>query len=97
MDENNASPIWACRFILSYPILPKHKGGAAWFYSLPEHDDLRRSAEKLYKDYLGAVKYGNIFSIDVGPNYEGRLRDIDVKTLRQVGEMIKAETITQAN
>jgi len=47
------------------------------------------SAEKLYKDYLGAVKYGNIFSIDVGPDYNGKLRDIDVKTLRQVGEMIR--------
>jgi alpha-L-fucosidase len=35
------------------------------------------------------VKYGNIFSIDAGPNYEGRLRDIDVQTLRKVGEMIK--------
>jgi alpha-L-fucosidase len=73
----------------TYPILPPHKGGAMWFYSLPEHDNLCHPAEKLYKDYLGAVKYGNIFSIDIGPNYEGKLRAIDVKTLRQVGEMIK--------
>ncbi len=80
----------------TYPILPEHQGGAVWFYSLPEHDNLCYPPEKLYKDYLGAVKYGNIFSIDVGPNYEGRLRDIDVKTLRQVGKMIEAESITQA-
>ncbi len=73
----------------TYPILPKHKGGAAWFYSLPEHDGLCLPAEKLYRDYLGAVKFGNIFSIDVGPDYAGRLRDIDVATLRRVGEMIR--------
>ncbi|MBW1865835.1 MAG: alpha-L-fucosidase, partial [Deltaproteobacteria bacterium] len=74
----------------TYPILPKHKGGAGWFYSLPKHDSLCHPADKLYNDYVGALKYENIFSIDVGPNYEGRLRDIDVKTLRQVGEMIKS-------
>ena len=73
----------------TYPILPGHEGGAMWFYSLPKHDGLCLPAEKLYRDYLGAVKYGNIFSIDVGPNYEGKLRDIDVQTLRKVGEMIK--------
>jgi alpha-L-fucosidase len=73
----------------TYPILPKHKGGADWFYSLPRHDGLCRSAESIYADYLGAVKYGNIFSLNVGPNYEGRIRDIDVKTLREVGEMIR--------
>ena len=39
--------------------------------------------------YLGAVKHGNIFSIDLGPNYDGKLRDIDVQTLRKVGQMIK--------
>jgi alpha-L-fucosidase len=73
----------------TYPILPGHKGGAMWFYSLPIHDGLCRSAESLYKDYLGAVKYGNIFSIDVGPDYNGKLRKIDVETLQKVGEMIR--------
>ena len=73
----------------TYPIQPKHKGGAMWFYSLPEHDNLCLPAEKLYADYLGAVKYGNIFSIDVGPDYQGKLREVDVATLRKVGEMIK--------
>jgi alpha-L-fucosidase len=81
----------------TYPILPKHKGGAMWFYSLPIHDALCKSADSLYTDYLGAVKYGNIFSIDVGPNYEGKLRDIDVKTLQAVGEMIRAKAPMPAN
>lgn len=73
----------------TYPILPPHKGGAMWFYSLPMHDQLCLPAEKLYRDYLGAVKYGNIFSIDVGPDFNGKLRKIDVETLRKVGEMIR--------
>lgn len=73
----------------TYPILPPHEGGADWFYSLPKHDNLVHPPEKLYEDYKGAVKYGNIFSINVGPNYEGRLRDIDVKTLKTVGKWIK--------
>ncbi|MCX6872408.1 MAG: alpha-L-fucosidase [Verrucomicrobia bacterium] len=81
----------------TYPILPDHQGGAQWFYSLPEHDNLCRPAAKLYADYLGAVKYGNIFSIDLGPDYRGRLRDIDVATLRQVGELIRNPPPTAAD
>ena len=73
----------------TYPILPAHERGAMWFYSLPQHDQLCLPAEKLYRDYLDAVKYGNIFSIDVGPDYQGRLRKIDVETLRKVGGMIR--------
>jgi len=73
----------------TYPILPDHEGGAQWFYSLPKHDGLCRSARNLYRDYLGAVKYGNIFSLDVGPDYVGRLRKIDVQTLQAVGQMIQ--------
>lgn len=77
----------------TYPILPKHEGGADWFYSLPKHDNLCKPAEDIYKDYVGAVKYGNIFSIDVGPNYDGKIREIDVKTLRQVGKYIKEKKL----
>lgn len=73
----------------TYPILPAHEGGAQWFYSLPKHDGLCMPAEHIYADYLGALKHENIFSLDVGPDYKGRLRDIDVKTLRQVGRMIR--------
>lgn len=81
----------------TYPILPKHKGGAMWFYSLPEHDNLCHPAEKIYNDYVGAVKYENIFSVNIGPNYEGKLRDIDVKTLTQVGKMIRMESANESN
>ncbi len=75
----------------TYPILPGHKGGAMWFYSLPVHDNLCMSPEKIYRDYLGAVKFKNIFSLDVGPDYKGEIRDIDVKTLREVGNMISGK------
>jgi alpha-L-fucosidase len=74
----------------TYPIMPPHEGGAMWFYSLPKYDNLCLPAEKLFEDYQGAVKYGNIFSLDVGPDKSGRLRKIDVETLRKVGEMIRA-------
>jgi alpha-L-fucosidase len=74
----------------TYPILPPHKGGAMWFYSLPVHDALCHPAEKLYRDYLGAGRFGNIFSLDVGPDHAGRLREIDVRTLRKVGGLIRA-------
>lgn len=60
-----------------------------WFYSLPIHDRLCHPAEKLYQDYLGAVKHGNIFSLEVGPDDNGRLREIDVQTLHRVGKMIR--------
>ena len=72
----------------TYPILPAHQGGAQWFYSLPEHDNLCHSPEKIYRDYAGAVKYGNIFSLNIGPDYQGRIRDIDVKTLKAVRKMM---------
>ncbi len=74
----------------TYPILPEHQGGAQWFYSLPKHDALCLPPEKIYEDYLGAVKHGNIFSIDAGPDYAGRIRGIDAKTLKQVGEWIRS-------
>jgi hypothetical protein len=77
----------------TYPILPPHQGGAMWFYSLPKHDQLCHSAEKVYLDYAGAVQHGNIFSINVGPNYAGRLRDVDVKTLGIVGKYIRKALI----
>jgi len=75
----------------TYPILPEHQGGAMWFYSLPKFDQLCFPAEKIYADYLGAAKFGNIFSLDVAPDYAGRLRNIDVQTLRKVGQYIRSE------
>jgi alpha-L-fucosidase len=79
----------------TYPMLggQKHSGmrGAMWFYSLPENDNVACTAEKIYADYLGAEKYGNIFSLDVGPDRDGRIRDIDVRTLKKVGQYIRGE------
>ncbi|MGX1930960.1 alpha-L-fucosidase [Flagellimonas sp. 2504JD4-2] len=75
----------------TYPILPKHQGGAEWFYSLPKHDSLCLPAEKIYYDYKRALEYGNIFSVNVGPNYLGKIRDVDVKTLAKVGRYIRGE------
>ena len=77
----------------TYPILPHHSGpGAEWFYSVPALDQSCHPAKKMYQDYLDAVKFGNIFSLDVGPDYAGKLRPIDVLTLRHVGQMIRGET-----
>jgi alpha-L-fucosidase len=73
----------------TYPILPAHEGGADWFYSLPEHDSLVHPVEKLFQDYQGAVKYRNIFSVNVGPGYAGRIREVDVETLQKLGELIR--------
>lgn len=67
------------------------EAGMNYILFLPKHDNLCKPAEKIYADYQGAVKYENIFSLNIGPNYEGRLRDIDVQTLREVGEMIRAK------
>ncbi len=79
----------------TYPLLGKNSGasgdGADWFYSKPKYDGMALPAKKIYQDYLGAVKYGNLFSLDVGPDYAGKLREIDVKTLREVGRMIRGE------
>ncbi|MDP6353832.1 MAG: alpha-L-fucosidase, partial [Planctomycetota bacterium] len=80
----------------TYPILPtNHRGGAKWFYSLPKHDNLCHSAEKLYRDYVGACKFNNLFSLNVGPDYKGKIRAIDAKTLEQVGNWIRAGTRDQ--
>lgn len=39
-------------------------------------------------EHVRDLKFGNIFSINVGPNYQGRIRDVDAKTLKKVGAMI---------
>lgn len=67
------------------PIFPD----ARWFYTSPKNDGVCRPADEIYELYVGAVKYGNIFSLDVGPDRAGRLREIDVKTLKEVGRMIR--------
>ncbi len=73
--------IWLQNLLIQY--FQSIRGGADWFYSLPKHDTLCHSASKIFEDYKEAVRYGNIFSVNVGPNYEGKIREIDVKTLKR--------------
>ncbi len=74
----------------TYPIFPRPDAGARWFYTKPHWDDRCLPAEDIYKDYVGAKKYGNLFALDVGPMRDGKLRPIDVKTLRKVGQTIRS-------
>ena len=74
----------------TYPISQTH-----WFDNPAIKPQSYHSPEKIYKDYLGAVKFGNIFSLDVGPSPEGKLRNRDVQILKQVGEMIRSENASQ--
>jgi len=59
-----------------------------WFYD-PSAGDTCRSAEDLYATYLGAVKHGNLFDLGVSPDRQGGLQDIEVRTLQQVGKLIR--------
>ena len=74
----------------AYPIL-RGRGAGRWFYTMPEWDNVCISAESIYKDYLDAIKYSNIFSLNVGPMRDGKLRPIDVETLHKVGRYIRGE------
>jgi alpha-L-fucosidase len=72
----------------TYPILGGRKEGR-WFYTMPEWDAKVVPAADVYRDYLAAVKSDNIFSLDVAPDRAGKIRDVDIKTLQEVGEMIR--------
>lgn len=74
----------------TYPISRTH-----WFDNPAIKPNSYHSPEKIYKDYLGAVKFGNIFSLDVGPNRKGKLRDRDINILKRVGEMIRSDNAIQ--
>jgi alpha-L-fucosidase len=63
-----------------------------WFYTRPEWESIVLPADKLYADYLAAVKTGTIFELNVGPDRSGKLRAIDVATLREIGAMIRANS-----
>ena len=79
----------------TYPILGGNRRGTPqfgrWFYSHPEWDEITTPAEDLYRDYLKAVEHGNLFSLDVAPRRDGRLRPVDVRTLEKVGRYIRGE------
>jgi alpha-L-fucosidase len=70
------------------PILTGPKD-ARWFYTNPENDNKVMPAGAIVDFYRNAVRVGNIFSLDVAPDRTGRLREIDVKTLREVGKGIR--------
>jgi alpha-L-fucosidase len=70
------------------PILMGTKAGR-WFYTNPNNEGVVLPAEQIVQLYRDGVKYGNIFSLDVGPNRAGKLREIDVKTLKEVGRRIR--------
>lgn len=70
----------------TYPISQTH-----WFDNPAIKPETFHTPEKIYEDYLGAVKFGNIFSLDVGPSPDGKLRDRDVRILQRVGQMIRAQ------
>ncbi len=70
----------------TYPISQTH-----WFDNPAIKPESYHTPEKIFDDYAGAVKFGNIFSLDVGPSPEGKLRDRDVRILKRVGEMIRSK------
>jgi len=74
----------------TYPISQTH-----WFDNPAIEPQSYHSPDKIYKDYIDAVEFANIFSLDVGPSLEGKLRNRDVQILKQVGEMIRSEETTQ--
>lgn len=76
----------------TYPICQKY-----WFFNVAHPDYPDVSAKQIYDDYCGAVKYGNIFSLDVGINPEGRIRNIDVETLKQVGKYVRGKEKLEEN
>jgi alpha-L-fucosidase len=73
----------------TYPILPDKMFDSKWFYSLSDETAPTHPVKKIYRDYFQASRSGTIFSLDVGPDHKGKLRALDVKTLREVGEMIR--------
>jgi len=70
------------------PILAGRKSGR-WFYTNPNDEQQAMPAEEILKLYQEAVRVGNIFSLAIGPDRAGRLREIDVRTLREVGRLIR--------
>jgi len=79
----------------TYPILGGNRRGTPqfgrWFYTRPEWDEIVAPAEDIYRDYLSAVRHGNIFSLDVAPTRAGKLREADVRTLEKVGRYVRGK------
>jgi alpha-L-fucosidase len=58
-------------------------------YSGPQDEGKVMAAEEIVKFYRDAVAVGNLFTLAIGPDRAGRFREIDVKTLREAGRMIR--------
>jgi alpha-L-fucosidase len=65
-------------------------GDDRWFYTNPKNDQRVRSPWMLLGLYQGTVRYGNLFSLDVGPGRDGRLRPIDERVLLETGKLIRS-------
>jgi alpha-L-fucosidase len=77
------------KYLLAEFAMPILGMGGRWFFTNPDNDKHVRSPWELFGLYLGAVKHGNIFSLDVGPDRAGRLRAIDERTLQETGRLIR--------
>lgn len=91
-DPHAAGPYQALGqkgYLLGEFALPILGLGGRWFYTNPKNDRHALSPWALLGLCLGAVKYGNIFSLDVGPDRSGRLRAIDERTLVETGKLIR--------
>lgn len=77
------------KYLVAEFALPLLGTSARWFYTDPKMDSNVRSPWELLGLYMGAVKYGNIFSLDIGPDRTGHLRPIDIQTLQQAGKLIR--------
>ena len=73
----------------AYPILPDRMFHPKWFYHVSDEETPSQAPKKLYRDYTQAVKNGILFSLDIGPDHNGKLRKLDVETLQKVGDMIR--------
>jgi len=76
-------------YLIAEFALPLLGNAGRWFYTDPKMDKEARSPWELLGLYMGAVKYGNIFSLDVGPDSTGHLRAIDIQVLQEVGNLIR--------
>ncbi len=76
------------KYLIGEFALPILGLGGRWFYTNPKNDRQALSPWTLLGLYLGAARYGNLFSLDVGPDRSGRLRAIDERTLIKTGQLI---------
>ena len=62
--------------------------GQGWFYTNPGNDNVCRSTAELVDWYTSCEAAENLLLLGLGPDRAGRLRDIDVARLTEVGQLI---------